>query len=105
MLNHEIYKTWSPAGIYTTPFLFRVYNNGLSVHEDWHCEIMKYADDTVMIEKPNTHSEDKILFQMWSKMNHLDCNYTKTKFFVFEKKSEKRSKMIFTRNIAELFTN
>ena len=42
-----------------------------------------------MIEKLNTKSDDKTLFQNWTEMNRLDCNYTKTKFVVFEKKSVK----------------
>ena len=40
-----------------------------------------------MIKKLNTQSEDIILFQSWANMNHLDCNYTKMKFVVFEKRS------------------
>ena len=42
-----------------------------------------------MIEKLNTKSDDKTLFLNWTEMNRLDCNYTKTKFVVFEKKSVK----------------
>ena len=57
-------------------------------------EIIRYADDTLMIEKLNTQSEDKILFQSWAKMNHLDCNYTKTELVVFEKRSVKHPNIV-----------
>ena len=89
MLIHEIIKTWSPTRIYTWPSLFLVYINDLGADEKWQSKIIKYADDTVMIEKLNTKSEDKTLFQSWTEMNRLDCNYTKTKFVIFERKSVK----------------
>ena len=63
-------------------------------HEEWQCGIIKNADNTVMMEKLNTLSEDKILFQNWVNMNHLDCNYARTKFVLFEKRSVKHPNII-----------
>ena len=80
-LAMKLIKTWRPTGIY----IILVYINELGVHEDWQSEIIKYADDTVMIEKLNTQSKDKVLFQSWASLNLLNCNYTKTKSVVFEK--------------------
>ena len=65
-----------------------VYINDLGADENWHSKIIKYADDTVMIEKINTEFGDKHLLRNWMKINSIDCNYTKTKFVVFEKKSK-----------------
>ena len=47
-----------------------------------------------MIEKLNTQFEDKILFQSWASMNHLACNYPKTKFVVFENRSMKHPNIV-----------
>ena len=72
MQNHEIDKTWSPAGIYTRPsfFLFISMICALMI-EDWQSEILKYADDTVVIEKLKTQADDKTLFQSRKNMNQL----------------------------------
>ena len=55
---------------------------------------MKNADDTVMIEKLNTLSDDKILFQSGANMNILDCKYAKRKFVVFDKRSVKHPNIV-----------
>ena len=77
------------------PLSFLVYIIDLGVHEDWQSEIIKNTDDTVMIEKLNTQSEDKNLFRSWANMNDLDCKYTKTKFVVFEKRSMNYPNLLF----------
>ena len=62
-------------------------------HEDWQIEILNKLM-IVMIEKLNTKSEYRILFQSWAIKNNMDCNYTKTKFVVFEKRSLKHPSIV-----------
>ena len=80
-------KRGVPQGSILGPLLFLVYINDLGADENWNSEVIKYADDTVMIEKLHSNSDDKNLFQSWINNNAVDCNYTKTKFMVFEKRS------------------
>ena len=54
----KLKKRGVPPGSVLCSFLFLLFINDLGVQKDWPSEILKYADDTVMIEKPNTQSED-----------------------------------------------
>ena len=66
---------------------FNENNNDFGADEKWQSEVVKYADDTAMIEKLNSRSDDKNLFQSSLNENDVDCIYMKTKFVVFEKRS------------------
>ena len=48
----------------------------------------------VMREQLNSKSADKNLMQTWMNKNGVDCNYTKTKFVVFEKRSANHSNIV-----------
>ena len=63
--------------------------------QSWQNEIMKYADDTVLIEKLYHKSDDGKLFECWISRNGVDCNYLKNKFTLFDKRSTKNSNIVF----------
>ena len=63
------------------PLLFLSYINDLGADENWQSEIVKYADDTVLIDKLDHKSQDEKLLECWMSRNG---NYMKTKFAFFE---------------------
>ena len=67
--------------------LVLVVMNDLGADENWHSEVVKHADDTVMIEKLTSKCADKNMFRTWMNKNGKDFNYTKSEFVVFEKRS------------------
>ena len=46
-----------------------------------------------MIDELNSNSDDKNLLQNWMSINGVGCNFTKTKFVVFEKRSSNHSNL------------
>ena len=62
-----------------------IYIDDLGADENWQSEIIKYADDTVLIEKLDHKSQDGKLLECWMSRNGVDCNYMKTKFTVLRK--------------------
>ena len=81
----KLIKRGVPQGSILRFLSFLVHIEDLGAHKSWQSEIIKYAFDTVMIQKLNFTSEDKKMFQHRANINRFDCNYTKAKFNAVEK--------------------
>ena len=78
-----ITSTGSPQGCVLSPVLFTLYIKAMGVQQP-SMDIIKYADDTVIIERLN-HNTPSIMqdelndIVKWCDINHLNINATKTK--------------------------
>ena len=73
---------------------FLINFDNLGADAIWQSEIIKDADDTVLIEKPHHKSEDGILLECRMSKNGVDCNYMITKCTAFVKRSTKHSNIV-----------
>jgi hypothetical protein len=85
-------NTGSPQGCVLSPVLFTLYTDGLR-SSDYSCQILKYADDTVIIGLINGNDESIYRNKCneivdWCDKNFLTLNVSKTKETIFTNRKE-----------------